>query len=182
MEEIEFLNSIKKVNSSRVHKVKNSWGVYDAFKWYRKHKPNGKQYILKEVQDFAIIRSINNLLRESFIDGNDIKFPEKMGSLELRANKPKIVLNGKKVKTNLPIDWNATLKLWYEDKQAYKDKFLVKTVESEIYKIYYSKNKANYNNKSFYQFIPNREFKLQLKHALKEENLKDKYIYDIHQY
>ena len=105
-----------------------------------------------------------------------------MGSLELRANKPKIVLNGKKVKTNLPIDWNATLKLWYEDKQAYKDKFLVKTVESEIYKIYYSKNKANYNNKSFYQFIPNREFKLQLKHALKEENLKDKYIYDINQY
>ena len=27
-----FINSIKRVNESRIHKVKNSYGVYDGFK------------------------------------------------------------------------------------------------------------------------------------------------------
>lgn len=182
MEEVDFIRSIKKVNDPRIHKVKGSWGVYDAFKWYRKNKPSDKKYILKEVQYFSIIRSINTLLRQSFLEGNDIKFPSRMGTLELRKSHPKITIEGKVVKTNLPIDWNATLKLWYEDKQALQDKFLVRAKDNEIFKIYYNKYLANYNNKSFYQFTPNREFKLLLKTALREGNLKENYIYDIHKY
>ena len=34
----DFLKEIKKVNQSRVHKVNNSLGVYDAYKWIRKNK------------------------------------------------------------------------------------------------------------------------------------------------
>ena len=33
---IEFINEIKKVHEPRVHKITNSYGVYDAFKYYRK--------------------------------------------------------------------------------------------------------------------------------------------------
>ena len=82
-----------------------------------------------------------------------------MGQLEVRKYLPTITTEGKKIKTNLPIDWNATLKLWYEDKEAYEDRFLVRINVPEIYKIFYNKNLANYNNKSFYQFTPNRDLK-----------------------
>lgn len=168
MEEGEFLNRIKKVDGPRVHSVRGSWGVYDAYKWYRKHKPSGKEYILSESEYFAIIRRINLALREELINGNDVKFPCRMGQLEIRKYLPTITTEGKKIKTNLPIDWNETLKLWYEDKKAYEDKFLVRINVPEIYRVFYNKNLANYNNKSFYQFTPNRELKLGLKHSIKE--------------
>ena len=34
---VDFLNSIKKVNEPRKHKVNNSIGVYSAYKWIRKN-------------------------------------------------------------------------------------------------------------------------------------------------
>lgn len=168
MEEEEFLSRVKKVDGPREHHVRGSWGVYDAYKWYRKNKPSDRKYVLTESQYFAIIRRINMALREELINGNDVKLPCKMGQLEVRKYLPTITTEGKKIKTNLPIDWNATLKLWYEDKEAYEDRFLVRINVPEIYKIFYNKNLANYNNKSFYQFTPNRELKLGLKHSIKE--------------
>lgn len=49
-----------------------------------------------------------------------------MGRIELRKYDVRINLDGEKVKTNLPIDWDKTLKLWYEDEEAYKEKHLLK--------------------------------------------------------
>ena len=175
MQEEEFLNSIKKVDGPRKHDVTGSWGVYDAYKWYRKHKPTGKEYVLTESQYFSIIRRVNLALRDELFAGRDIKFPSKMGQLEVRKYSATITTDGKKIKTNLPIDWDATLKLWYEDKKCYEDKTLVRINVPEIYKVVYNKNKANYNNKSFYQFTPNRELKLGLKHSIKENPNFDAY-------
>lgn len=171
MEEEKFLNSIKKVSGPRVHKVNNSYGVYDMYKFYRKNKPKEKKYVLTESQYFAIIRRINNLLIESFLNGNDIELPCRMGRLELRKSKASIKMEGNKIKTNLPIDWNKTIKLWYEDPECFKNKTLIKIPETEIFKVYYNKANANYNNKSFYQFTANREFKLALKKAIKDRTL-----------
>ena len=44
----EFKKRIKKVNHPRQYKVRNSLGVYDAYKYYRKNKPDDKQFILTE--------------------------------------------------------------------------------------------------------------------------------------
>lgn len=167
MERSDFIDKIKKVKEPRIHKVKGSLGVYDAFKWYRKHKPKDKKYILKEVQYFAIIRKINNLLRERLVTGEDIMFPCRMGKLEIRKYPVRITTEGKKVKTNLPIDWDATLKLWYEDEECRLKKTLVKMNVPELYLIYYDKRDANYNNKSFYGFTPNRELKRMLNHNVR---------------
>ena len=68
----------------------------------------------------------------------------------------------------MPIDWDRTLKLWYEDEEAYKNKTLIKIEEKEIYKIFYNRNLADYTNKSFYQFNFNRELKKKLKYNIKE--------------
>ena len=58
----EFIKEIKKVNKKRNYQITNSWGVYDGYKYYRKTKPKEAEYILKEVQYFAIIRKVNNIL------------------------------------------------------------------------------------------------------------------------
>lgn len=165
---LEFINSVKKVNKIRVHKVKNSYGVYDGYKYYRKTKPKEHKYILTESQYFSIIRKVNELLGERLVSGEDIVLPCRLGRLEVRKYETRITIDGKKIKTNLPIDWNRTLKLWYEDEESYKNKTLVKVEEKEIYKIYYNRNVADFTNKSFYQFDINRELKKKLKQNIKE--------------
>ena len=163
-----FINSIKRVNEPRAHKVKNSYGVYDGFKYYRKNRPKEHKYVLTESQYFSIIRRVNELLGEALINGEDVTLPHRLGRLEIRKYEARITTNGKKVRTNLPIDWDRTLKLWYEDEEAYKNKTLIKIEEKEIYKIFYNRNLADYTNKSFYQFNFNRELKKKLKYNIKE--------------
>jgi 2-phosphoglycerate kinase len=168
LEENLFISKIKNVKGHRKHKICNSYGIYDGYKYYRKNKPKDKIYILTESQYFAITRKINTILADSIASGIDVVLPYRLGRIELRKYECKITFDGKKVKSNMPIDWDRTLKLWYEDKESFKNKTLVKIEEREIYKIYYNKSIAKYNNKSFYQFNFNRELKNKLKSNIKE--------------
>lgn len=165
----EFKRRIKKVNQPRECKVRNSWGVYDGYKYYRKNKPNSKEYILTESQYFSIIRKINLHLVDELLLGNDVKLPKSMGTIEIRKYDRRIRLgkNGK-IRTNLPIDWDKTLKLWYEDEEAFKDKTLVRIEENEIFKVYYNKESATYSNSSYYEFLFNKDLKIRLKQRIKE--------------
>jgi hypothetical protein len=169
MEEQKFRSSIRRVNESRKHKITGSLGVYDAYKWYRKNKPKEKKYILTESQYFTIIRKINEALREELILTGDLTLPCRLGRLEIRKYPAIITNDGKKIKTNLPIDWDTTLKLWFEDEECRRDKTLVRSNVPEIFRVYYNKSKANYENKSFYQFSTNRELKRLLKDTIKND-------------
>ena len=167
----EFKFNVQHLNSLRIHKVKNSYGVYDGFKYYRKNRPKEHKYVLTESQYFSIIRRVNELLGEALINGEDVTLPYRLGRLEVRKYEARITTDGKKVRTNLPIDWDRTLKLWYEDKESYKNKTLIKVEEKEIYKVYYNRNVAEFTNKTFYQFDVNRELKRKLKQNIKEGKL-----------
>lgn len=167
----EFIDSVKKVRSHRIHRIRNSYGVYDGFKYYRKNKPASPEYILTESQYFSIIRKINTILGEALANGEDITLPCSLGRLEIRKYEPKIHIDNEKVRANLPIDWNRTIKLWYEDKESYQNKTLIKINEKEIFKIYYNRNIANYTNKSFYQFKVNRSIKERLKDNIRMGNI-----------
>lgn len=171
MEEQDFINRVRRITEPRIHKVKNSYGVYDGYKYYRKNKPKESKYVLTESQYFSVIRMINNMLAEALLQGEDVTLPCRMGRIELRKSKTSITFDGNKVKAVLPIDWDKTLKLWYEDEEAYKNKTLVKIEEKEIYKIYYNRNLAEYTNKSFYQFNFNRDLKRKLKVSIKDGNI-----------
>lgn len=171
MEEKDFINSVRKVSEPRVHKVKNSYGVYDYYKYYRKNKPNDSKYVLSESQYFSIIRKINEHLVDEILNGNDVVLPSRLGRLEVRKRKGRIYFDKGKLKSNLPIDWDKTLKLWYEDEEAYKNKTLVKIEEKEIYRLYYNRGLAEFTNKSFYQFNFNRELKRRLKTSIKDGNI-----------
>ena len=156
----EFKRRIKKVNQPREYKVRNSLGVYDAYKYYRKNKPDSKEYVLTESQYFAIIRKINLLLVDELLMGNDVRLPKSMGTIEIGKDG--------KIHTNLPIDWDKTLKLWYEDEEAFRDKTLVRVEENEIFKVYYNRESATYNNNSYYEFLFNKDLKTRLKQRIKE--------------
>ena len=160
-----------KVNEPRVHKITKSLGVYDAYKWIRKRKWEDVGRRLTEHEFYSIIRKVNDLLAINLINGEDIKLPHRMGTLELRKKSSRVYLKNGKLCTNLPIDWDKTLKLWCEDEDAYTNRVLIRMEENEIFKVYYNKNKAEYNNKSFYQFKINRELKTALKRNIKKNRV-----------
>ena len=167
MDYAEFRRKVLKLGEKRNHKVKNSYGVYDAFKYYRKIRPKDTKYVLTESQYFSIIRNVNNLLIENLLHNNDIKFPLRMGVLEVRKRQTNIKIVDGKLVDNLPIDWDSTLKLWYEDEESYKNKILIRTEASEIFKIYYNRESATYNNNCYYEFLFNKDLKVKLKQRIK---------------
>ena len=165
----EFKKRVRKASMHREHKIRNSLGVYDCYKYYRKNKPKDKKYILSESQYFAIIRQINNLLVDDIVTGNEVKLPHRMGTIEIRKYEKSVKIGEDgQIRTNLPIDWDNTLKLWYEDEEAYNNRTLIRLDEREIYKVFYNKEDANFNNRSFYEFVFNKDLKLRLKHNIKQ--------------
>ena len=103
---------MRKASSHHEHKITNSYGTYDYYKFYRKNKPKEKQYVLTESQYFAIIRKVNTALAELFVRGKEVSFPMRMGTIELRKTikAPRIGPDGKVV-YNTMIDWDNTMKI-----------------------------------------------------------------------
>lgn len=163
----DFRRSILKVDGPRKHKVNNSNGVYQAYKYIRKNKWFDIGRPLTEHEFYTIVRQVNNYLADELLHGHDITLPHRLGRIELRKYGARITINDGVLKTNLPVDWDRTLKLWSEDEEAYKERTLVKMEEKEIFKVFYNRRKANYENKSFYEFEVNRDLKRRLKQKIK---------------
>lgn len=165
----EFKSRIKKSRQPKTYRVRNSVGIYDGFKYYRKNKPDNKLFVLTESQYFAITRKVNLLLAEELSKGNDIKLPKLMGTLEVRRIDKTIKIGEDgKVHTNLAIDWDKTLELWYNDPESYAKKTLVRIETDKIFKLYYNRTNATYNNKSYYEFIFNKYLKAKLRHQIRQ--------------
>ena len=173
----EFRRKILKINGPRKHKINNSFGVYNAYKLIRKNKWFNIGKPISEHDFYKIVRTVNNKLADLLSKGHDINLPCQMGRLEIRKYDARITLQGDKVVTNRPIDWDRTLKLWSEDEEAYQKRTLIKMEEKEIFSIYYNRTKAKYENKSFFQFQPNRQLKQILKRNIKQGRI-DAFTYD----
>lgn len=174
----EFSSQVRRASSHHEHKITNSYGVYDYFKFYRRTKPREKRFVLTESQYFAIIRRVNSALAALFVTGKEIRFPMRMGTLELRKSvkTPKIGPDGKVVFNTL-IDWDKTIKLWYEDEEAYKNKTLIKQESKEVFKTFYNKSVATYNNKSFYLFQLNKELRREISKNIRKGKIDAFLIY-----
>lgn len=164
----EFRRKVLKVDGPRKHKIRNSIGVYQIYKLIRKNKWFNIGKPISEHDFYSIIRTVNNQLADLLSKGHDVNLPCQMGRLEIRKYDAKITIREGKIVTNLPIDWDKTLKLWSEDEEAYQKRTLIKREEKEIFKVYYNRGKANYTNKSFFAFDVNRELKKKLKKNVKE--------------
>ena len=168
----DFKSVIQGLQNTRTHKITNSLGVYDAYKYIRKNKWFDIGRPLTEHEFYRIIRRVNNYLAEELVNGNDITFPNRMGKLELRKRNslPIIDKNGS-LKVTYAIDWDSTLKLWYDDEEAFNSKTLVKFPERNIFRVKYNKDSANYENKSFMEFQINRDIKTRLKQKIKNNEI-----------
>lgn len=149
-------------------KVSNSWGIYDAYKLMRKNKWYDIGRPLREHEFYKIIRSINDLIAAEAGMGGTITLPMRMGTLELRKFQPDVRFVEGKLRISYPVDWESTLKLWFMDEEAKRSKILIRLEEKDVYKVKYCKHKANYENKSFYEFSLNRKVKQALKRNIKE--------------
>lgn len=163
----DFRRQVLRVNEPRKHRINNSVGTYDAYKWIRKNKWLDIGQPISEHDFYTIVRHINDYLAECLSNGQDIILPHKLGRLEIRKFGARVELHNGVVKTNLPVDWDKTLKLWFEDEEAYKERTLIKMEEKEIFKVFYNRSRADYENKSFYSFEINRDLKRRLKHNIK---------------
>ena len=168
----DFKSAIQGLQNTRTHKITNSLGVYDAYKYIRKNKWFNIDRPLTEHEFYQIIRRINNYLAEELINGNDIIFPNRMGKLELRKRNSLPIIDKKgNIKVTYAIDWDSTLKLWYDDEGAFNNKTLVKFPEKSIFRVKYNKSTANYENKSFMEFQVNRSIKTRLKQKIKNNEI-----------
>jgi len=158
------------VNGSHQMKVTNSFGVYDAYKHIRKNGWYNIGRPVKEKEFYAVIRQVNNLLAKEIAKGNDVRFPERMGLLELRKYERGASFVKGKLRITYPVDWNETLKLWYEDGEAYKNKTLLRTKGKYTYRVKYNVfgDNAKYENKGFYLFTLNRKIKKALKENINQ--------------
>ena len=166
----DFIKEIKKVNKCRNHRVKNSYGITDGFKYYVNHVKDKGTYL--DIGQYSkVIRKVNELLCQQFLKGYDIELPHRLGKIQLVKVKSKYEFDGDKIKTNQYVDWDATLKLWFEDNESKNKKLLVRHTVKEKFIITYNKKTANYKNQFFYAFRPTRGFKLLLKEAIRDDKI-----------
>lgn len=168
---LDYKRELLKLNEHREHTLKNSWGAFDVYRWLSHNKWFNIGKPISSHDFYLIIRTMNTLLVEDFIKGNDIKLPHKMGIIELRKYEPKVLIENNKVKSQYFIDWDSTLKLWYTDKEAKSNKTLLKHLNKEVFKIIYNRAKANYPNQVYYEFRPTRALKKKVKEAAKNEEI-----------
>lgn len=162
------INIQRRNGKDRNFKVKGSWGIYDSYKYIRKNGWYDIGRPVKEHEFYTIIRSINNILAKEIAKGNAVKLPSRMGTLELRKYELGAKMIDGKLVITYPINWDATLRLWYKDAEARNNKILIRREEPYVYYVKYCKHRAAYENKCFYQFALNNLIKLALKDNIKE--------------
>lgn len=166
----EFRSAVKKAEGKGRRKVliTNSFGIYDIYKLIRKNRWYNIGRPLKEHEFYTIVRSINKMLAEEIALGHEVRFPEGMGRLELRKSTSGVSLIDGRLKNTYPINWDGTLRLWYEDEEERKKKTLLRLEEPMVYRVKYLKHDATYENKIFYQFKLNRFIQRALKENIKK--------------
>ena len=146
--------------------IRNSWGVYDAYKLMRKNHWYNIGRPVKEKEFYAIIRGVNDLLSENIVNGETVVFPEGMGSLELRKYEKGVFIKNGKLMNTYPIDWKSTNQLWKEDAEERKKHTLLRYETPFVYHVRYCKDRATYENKTFYRFKLNKFVKVDLKNSI----------------
>lgn len=157
--------------SKRDFKVKDSWGIYDAYKLIRKNHWYDIGRPVSEHEFYTIIRSINSLLADEIAQGKTVVFPEKMGKLELWKYQSKAYFHNGKLNITYPIDWNSTKQLWEQDEEAKKNKTLIRFDSKWVYHVKYINIMATYENKVFYLFTLNNFIKDKLSLNIKQNKV-----------
>jgi len=166
-----FRKKVIKAKTKKKFRVTNSYGTKQAWRWLKKNKWLDLENPVTEKEFGAIIREVNKELVEHMFNGHDIILPHRMGRIEIRKYEPRIEYKDGKVQTNLPVNWQRTLNYWHQDPEAHKNKVLIRQEVKNVFRIIYVKKSANYKNKTFYQFVPHRDVKVELSQRIKDNKI-----------
>lgn len=168
-----------KVNPVRKYSVNNSYGVYDYYKYYRHNRPKDRSYYkMNEYQYYRLIRKVNEYLIDILFKERQVTLPNRLGEIIIQKSPATVKFKDGKLKTNRPINWEATIRLWFEDPQSEKNKTLVRWETDEVYGIEYKKNGAIFPNKAFYEIQIIRRIKQRLSSLLAEETYDTPFFID----
>lgn len=159
----EFRDLIQKKSGPRVHRATGSFGILQAYNLI-------KEQIKVDYKTFSyIIKSLNQHYISLLVDkGQDIKIPHGLGKITLAKYNVKPYKDGK-LDPLSRVDWPATLKWWYEDEQARKEKKLLRRNVKNIYSVSWSKGR--FNNRSYFIFRLMRGPKNRLSQNLREHKI-----------
>lgn len=162
--------------------------AYTYFKYvkegnkYATTNRNSRFYMTKATYT-KILSTFNKKVRDKIInEAFDYSLPYRLGDLGIRKRKLSAYIGEDGEFHNPhPIDWKSTKILWSEDEKAKEEKklvrFLNKHTQGYVMSWKYSVRRANYKNKSAYDFIPCRTAKRMVTKAILDEDSKiDFYI------
>lgn len=161
------------------HTVTGSWGVWDYYKHYNKIKPKKPEYVIDRSVFYKIIRKANLAMADLFFREKRLVLPMNFGTLEIISFKDVLEFRDGKLKTNRLVDWNETIKLWYSDPEAEKNKTLVRFDNTKHIRFHYRKGNAIYKNKTFYEFVVNRPAKRRYNEYEQSFGTGDPYFIDL---
>lgn len=164
----DFRVKVIKAKGKHHFRVKNSYGTKDAYRWCIKNKLITKK--ITESKFRKIVNTLNLQLQKELVAGYQIKLPVGMGMVSIRKSKTYVGIKDGKIKTNKKVDWDTTLKYWYSDEDAYKNKKLIRKEAKEIFKIIYNKSMTSFKNSTYFLFEPTRTIKLLVKDNIENDN------------
>lgn len=160
------IDEIKKVKGSRIHKINNSYGLRDYYKYYKDNGGKLNCDIYKKVFNILMLK-----IGEQLLTIGEFNFHNSFGKLYLLKIKRKFNNYNNRILPNTPINWGDTLKLWCKDEEARKTKLLIRINEPYIYRVTYIRTSAKYINKSIIKFILCRTLKIKLKDKIKNNEI-----------
>ena len=127
----DFSKEVRKAATKKNFKVTHGHTTKLYWRWLKKNKWLDLCCPVTERQSGIIIKEINKYFIERLLQGKDVRLPHHMGTLCIRKRKAKVRFVDGKLKIPYEPNWSETLKLWYEDQTAYKDKILIRH-ESDV--------------------------------------------------
>lgn len=153
-------------------KIKSHINTPEQYKYYINENCESKEslfYIDKKTYTSFLKSFFDEFVDAMIYENKEFNLPYRTGLMCIRKYQQKVKIVDGKVINKLPVDYNATLKLWEEDPEAKEKKQLVRHLNKNrmLYRFVVYKSKARFKNKEYYWFKPTRTNKLKLKDAIK---------------
>mgnify|MGYP006969471479 FL=1 len=164
-------------------KIEIHVGINDFYKYYKDN--NTKNPLIDRKLYSKVIKENNEAISNAIIyDGMEFKMPARLGYLSVIKKKHKLKFdeNGKVDVRYLPVDYQATKKLWARIYPGLSEEEILKIPDRKrvfhknmhsdgyIYSWYYDKYTSNAKNKSVYYFKPTRTNTRNLAAHIKSED------------
>lgn len=153
----------------------------DLYKYYKKvylqsFFKNKKIKVVNRKQYSEILYYYyRRCFEEMVLNNKTLKMTARLGSIKIFKREPFFFKTSDFDNIDLPIDYNATLKLWNQDEEAKANKQIVRHLNehSDGYVYFYKwiKQNSNVTNKNWYKFKATRTNKLLLSSEVKKGNV-----------